>query len=101
MVLRISRSLSRNPAGRLTPARARATCVASPVEAGARPMYENLLADAPTDLWIGGQWHKSSDGQRFDVTRRHVPLPAADILEDAILPTVDRIAGRVRQSLQA
>ena len=30
-------------------------------------MYENLLADVPTDLWIGGQWRKASDGQRFDV----------------------------------
>src|SRR3974390_761548 len=30
-------------------------------------MYENLLADVPTDLWIGGKWRKSSDGQRFDV----------------------------------
>ena len=31
-------------------------------------MYENLLANVPTDLWIGGKWRKSSDGQRFDVT---------------------------------
>ena len=30
-------------------------------------MYDNLLADVPTDLWIGGQWKKSSDGQRFEV----------------------------------
>ena len=30
-------------------------------------MYENLLADVPTDLWIGGKWRKSSDGGRFDV----------------------------------
>ena len=30
-------------------------------------MYENLLANVPTDLWIGGQWRKSSDNQRFDV----------------------------------
>ena len=30
-------------------------------------MYENLLAHVPTDLWIGGKWRKSSDGQRFDV----------------------------------
>ena len=30
-------------------------------------MYENLLADVPTDLWIGGKWRKASDGQRFDV----------------------------------
>ena len=30
-------------------------------------MYDNLLANVPTDLWIGGQWKKSSDGGRFDV----------------------------------
>src|SRR4029453_17410273 len=32
-----------------------------------RPMYENLLADVPTDLWIGGKWRKASDAGRFDV----------------------------------
>src|SRR6185437_6325691 len=31
-------------------------------------MYENLLANVPTDLWIGGKWRKASDGGRFDVT---------------------------------
>ena len=25
-------------------------------------MYDNLLANVPTDLWIGGKWRKSSDG---------------------------------------
>jgi hypothetical protein len=30
-----------------------------------------------------------------------VPLPAADILEDMILPTVERIAETVRRSLAA
>src|SRR5674476_843180 len=30
-------------------------------------MYENLLANVPTDLWIGGKWRKSSDNVRFDV----------------------------------
>ena len=30
-------------------------------------MYDNLLANVPTDLWIGGQWRKASDGSRFDV----------------------------------
>jgi succinate-semialdehyde dehydrogenase/glutarate-semialdehyde dehydrogenase len=24
-------------------------------------MYDNLLANVPTDLWIGGKWRKSSD----------------------------------------
>ncbi|MGE0628976.1 MAG: NAD-dependent succinate-semialdehyde dehydrogenase [Hyphomicrobiaceae bacterium] len=30
--------------------------------------YANLLADVPTDLWIGGKWKKASDGSRFDIT---------------------------------
>ena len=30
-------------------------------------MYDNLLANVPTDLWIGGKWRKASDGARFDV----------------------------------
>jgi succinate-semialdehyde dehydrogenase/glutarate-semialdehyde dehydrogenase len=30
-------------------------------------MYENLLANVPTDLWIDGKWRKASDGSRFDV----------------------------------
>ena len=30
-------------------------------------MYDNLLANVPTDLWIDGKWRKSSDGGRFDV----------------------------------
>src|SRR6202140_11374 len=32
-----------------------------------KPMYENLLANVSTDLWIGGKWRKSSDNGRFDV----------------------------------
>ena len=128
-------------------------------------MYENLLANVPTDLWIGGKWRKASDNARFDVidpatenkitsvasasvddaktavdaasdafkgwagrkpreraeivsivadeafydldgppvriTTPHIPLPAADILEDMVLPTVDRIVETVRRSLQS
>ena len=30
-------------------------------------MYDNLLANVPTELWIGGKWRKSSDNQRFYV----------------------------------
>ena len=30
-------------------------------------MYDNLLANVPTDLWIGGKWRKASDNARFDV----------------------------------
>jgi succinate-semialdehyde dehydrogenase / glutarate-semialdehyde dehydrogenase len=50
-------------------------------------MYENLLANVPTDLWIGGKWRKSSDGQRFDVidpaTENTVASVASASVDDA------------------
>src|SRR6202035_5187225 len=50
-------------------------------------MYENLLANVPTDLWIGGKWRKSSDGSRFDVidpaTENKVASVASATVEDA------------------
>jgi len=30
-------------------------------------MYDNLTANVPTDLWIGGKWRQASDQGRFDV----------------------------------
>ena len=39
------------------------------------------------------------DGPPVRITTPHIPLPAADILEDAVLPTAARIAERVRRSL--
>jgi acetoin:2,6-dichlorophenolindophenol oxidoreductase subunit beta len=41
------------------------------------------------------------DGPPVRITTPHVPLPAADILEDMILPTADRIAETVRRALQS
>ena len=41
------------------------------------------------------------DGPLVRITTPHIPLPAADILEDAILPTVDRIVDRVRKTLNS
>ena len=41
------------------------------------------------------------DGPLVRITTPHIPLPAADILEDAILPTVDRIVDRVRRTLNS
>jgi pyruvate dehydrogenase E1 component beta subunit len=41
------------------------------------------------------------DGPPVRVTTPHVPLPAADILEDMILPTAERIAETVRRSLSS
>jgi succinate-semialdehyde dehydrogenase / glutarate-semialdehyde dehydrogenase len=50
-------------------------------------MYENLLAGVPTDLWIGGKWRKSSDGQRFDVidpaTENTIASVASATVDDA------------------
>ena len=50
-------------------------------------MYENLLANVPTDLWIGGKWRKSSDGGRFDVidpaTERKIASVASATVDDA------------------
>src|ERR1700761_7260196 len=41
------------------------------------------------------------DGPPVRITTPHIPLPAADILEDLALPSVDRIADRVRRSLES
>jgi pyruvate dehydrogenase E1 component beta subunit len=40
------------------------------------------------------------DGPPVRITTPHIPLPASDVLEDLVLPSVDRIADRVKQSLQ-
>jgi pyruvate dehydrogenase E1 component beta subunit len=41
------------------------------------------------------------DGPIVRITTPHIPLPAADILEDMVLPTAERIAETVRRSLSA
>ena len=50
-------------------------------------MYDNLLANVPTDLYIGGKWRKSSDGGRFDVidpaTERKIASVASATVDDA------------------
>ena len=49
--------------------------------------YDNLLANVPTDLWIGGKWRKSSDNVRFDVidpaTENKVASVASASIDDA------------------
>src|ERR1700751_1430642 len=49
--------------------------------------YYNLLANVPTDLWIGGKWRKASDGGRFDVldpaTESKIASVASATVEDA------------------
>src|SRR5437868_13772083 len=49
--------------------------------------YDNLLANVPTDLWIGGKWRKTSDGGRFDVldpaTENKIASVASATVEDA------------------
>src|SRR6266852_9262905 len=50
-------------------------------------MYENLLANVPTDLWIGGKWRKASDNARFDVidpaTEKKIASVASASVEDS------------------
>ena len=40
------------------------------------------------------------DGPIVRVTTPHIPLPAADALEDHVLPSVARITATVRESLE-
>ena len=62
-------------------------------------MYDNLLANVPTDLWIGGKWRKSSDGARFDVidpaTENKIASVASASVEDA-KAALDAAQARVR-----
>jgi len=50
-------------------------------------MYDNLLANVPTDLWIGGKWRKASDNARFDVidpaSEQKIASVASASVEDA------------------
>jgi len=49
--------------------------------------YDNLLANVPTDLWIGGKWRKASDSARFDVidpaTEKKIASVASASVDDA------------------
>ncbi len=50
-------------------------------------MYDTLIANVPTDLWIGGKWRKASDGGRFDVidpaTENVITSVASATVDDA------------------
>ncbi len=52
-----------------------------------KSLYDNLLVDVPTDLYIGGQWRPASDGARMDVadpaTESVVASVASGSVEDA------------------
>jgi pyruvate dehydrogenase E1 component beta subunit len=39
------------------------------------------------------------DGPPVRITTPHLPLPSADTLEDAVLPSVERIVDRVRRAM--
>jgi succinate-semialdehyde dehydrogenase/glutarate-semialdehyde dehydrogenase len=49
--------------------------------------YANLVADAPTDLYIGGKWRPASDRARMDVidpaTETVIASVASASVEDA------------------
>ena len=55
-------------------------------------MYENLLADVPTDLWIGGKWRKASDDARFDV----IDPATENVITSVASASVDGCQGRGR-----
>src|ERR1041385_3694323 len=59
-------------------------------------MYDNLLANVPTDVWMGGKWRKASDGARFDVidpaTENKIASVASASVEDA-KSAIDAAAG--------
>ena len=42
----------------------------------------------------------SLDGPPVRITTPHIPLPAAETLEDLAIPSVDRIAATVRRSME-
>src|ERR1700681_907561 len=50
-------------------------------------MYDNLPANVPTDLWIGGKWRPASDQGRFDVidpaTENKIASVASATVDDA------------------
>jgi succinate-semialdehyde dehydrogenase/glutarate-semialdehyde dehydrogenase len=50
-------------------------------------MYDNLTANVPIDLWIGGKWRQASDQGRFDVidpaTENTIASVASATVEDA------------------
>jgi acetoin:2,6-dichlorophenolindophenol oxidoreductase subunit beta len=50
---------------------------------------------------VAGEAFYKLDGPPVRITTPHIPLPAAERLEDLALPSVDRIAETVRQSLSA
>ena len=62
--------------------------------------YDNLLANVPTDLWIGGKWRKASDGGRFDVidpaTERKIASVASATVDDA-KAALDAAEARIRR----
>jgi acetoin:2,6-dichlorophenolindophenol oxidoreductase subunit beta len=39
------------------------------------------------------------DGPPVRITTPHIPLPAADVLEDAVIPSVERIVDRVKRAM--
>ena len=56
------------------------------------------------DLWdriVRGYAIPDLDGPLVRITTPHCPLPSADVLEDAILPSADRIVDRVRKTLNS
>jgi succinate-semialdehyde dehydrogenase/glutarate-semialdehyde dehydrogenase len=71
-------------------------------------MYDNLTANVPTDLWIGGKWRQASDRGRFDVidpaTENKIASVASATVDDAradSTPPVRSRAGPARSRAEA
>jgi len=61
-----------------------------------RTLIEKSLI-VPHDGWHGRSVGKAAPAVR--ITTPHIPLPAADRLEDHVLPSVDRIVERCRSAI--
>ena len=63
------------------------TCGPCRLHLESRPCIENLVADVPTELFIGGEWRPASDGARLDVidpaTENKIASVASASVEDA------------------
>ena len=60
-----------------------------------------VLADLNDCKMRGASLRQVLDAPIVRITTPHVPLPSASALEDAAIPTVDRIVGTVTRTLEA
>src|SRR6202049_2326441 len=56
-------------------------------------MYDNLTANVPTDLWIGGKWRQASDQGRFDVIDPATESKIASVASATVADAKAAVAG--------